>query len=206
MELHTPVDIKLHTKSRLLEIEFSGGENFKLSAEYLRTHAKSAEIRTSHIPVTGKADVNIENIEPQGTYGLRLFFDDGYDSGIYSWDTLFELGEHYDANWQAYLDALETHQLTRGHRSISDNETVRIKLLYFMDRLIKITQKEEELLELSKDITKVEDLLGFLRKRGFAWKRAFEEDAIQFTVNKEFAELFTLLEDGDEIAFVPKPK
>jgi DUF971 family protein/molybdopterin converting factor small subunit len=206
MELHTPVEIRLHTKSRLLEIEFSTGENFKLSAEYLRTHAKSAEIKTSEIPVAGKADVNIEKIEPQGTYGLRLFFDDAYDSGIYSWDTLFELGENYDSYWQDYLDALEKHHLTRGKRSNSDTGTIRLKLLYFMDRLLKITKKEEEELELPEEISKVEDLLALLRKRGFAWKRAFGEDSIQVTVNKEFAELFTVLEDGDEIAFVPKPK
>lgn len=206
MERHTPIDIKLHTKSRLLEIEFSNGENFKLSAEYLRTHAKSAEIKTAEIPPAGKADVNIEKIEPQGTYGLRLFFDDAYDSGIYSWDTLFELGEHQQAYWQTYLDALEKHQLSRGQRSTSGDGKIRLKLLYFMDKLVKITQKEEEELELPEGVSKIEDLLALLRKRGFAWNRAFEEDAIQFTVNKEFAELFTVLEDADEIAFVPKPK
>ena len=90
---HSPTEIKLHQKSKILEISFASGDNFKLPCEYLRTHARSAEIETAEQPVAGKADVNIERIEPQGNYALRLYFNDGYDTGIFSWDTLFELGE-----------------------------------------------------------------------------------------------------------------
>jgi len=72
-----------------------------------------------------------------------------------------------------------------------------------MDKLIKFTE-EEEALELPKDVKTAQDLLQLLRQRGHRWERAFENDAIQFTVNKEFAELFAVLEHGDEIALVPR--
>lgn len=75
MKEHHPIDINLHKKSHLLEAVFDTGENCKLSCEYLRTHAKSAEIKSSELPVAEKIDVNIDSIEPQGSYALRLFFD-----------------------------------------------------------------------------------------------------------------------------------
>ncbi len=202
---HNPIAINLHKKSRLLEISFDTGENYKLSCEYLRTHGKSAEITTSDIPVAGKINVNIKTIEAQGSYALRLFFDDGYDQGIYSWETLYELGEHYEQNWDQYLLSLEKHNLNRGESEKSHKGPAVIKILYFMDKLIQFTNEEEEL-ELPENISTVQDLLDLLCKRGNRWERAFNTDSIQFTVNKEFAELFTLLEHGDEVALIPKPK
>jgi len=206
MNEHNPIAIDLHKKSRLLEITFDTGENFKLSCEYLRTHAKSAEIKTSEIPVAEKIAVNIENIEPQGSYALRLFFDDGYDQGIYSWETLYDLGLNYEKYWAEYLQALDQHNLTRGEADRDHQGPLKVKVLYFMDKIIKFTEKEEEELELPKDVKTVQDLLALLRKRGGRWERSFEDDAIQFTVNKEFAELFTVLEHGDEIALIPRQK
>ena len=75
-----------------------------------------------------------------------------------------------------------------------------------MDKLIKFTKEEEEDFELPDEIKTVQELLALLRERGLRWQRAFQDDAVQFTVNKEFAELFTILEHGDEIAFVPRAK
>ena len=205
MNEHNPIEINLHQKSRLLEISFDTGENYKLSCEYLRTHAKSAEIKTSATPVAEKIDVNINSIEPQGNYALRLFFDDAYDQGIYSWDTLYDLGKNYEQYWADYLSLLQQHGLTRGEKPKTHEGRAQIKILYFMDKLIEFTQEEEEL-ELPEEVNTIGELLNILRQRGMRWERSFADDAIQFTINKEFAELFTILEQGDEIAFIPKAK
>lgn len=199
-----PTNINLHKKSRLLEIQFSDGQNFNLSCEFLRTQSKSAEVMSSDKPVYGKINVNIEKIEPQGEYGIRLFFDDGYDTGIFSWDSLYSLGADYQNVWDSYLEQLAKFNLQRGE---SDKKlSGKITLLYFMDKLIKITKSQEEVIELTENIRTVDNLLQSLRKRGLVWEREFAQDSMLFTVNKEFAELFTVLEDGDEIAFVPKAK
>ena len=203
---HKPTEIKLHQKSKILEIDFASGDNFKYPCEYLRTHAKSAEIETSDMPVAHKADVNIEKIEPQGNYALRLFFDDGYDTGIFSWDTLFELGRDYESNWNTYLAALEQHGLSRDSGSKNDDGKVKIKLMYFMTNMLKVTRKETEELELPESIKDVQSLLKLLRFKGKEWEPMFADDAVQVTVNKQFAELFTVLENGDEVAFVPVSK
>jgi DUF971 family protein/molybdopterin converting factor small subunit len=203
MTSHNPIEIKLHQKSHLLELSFDTGENYKLSCEYLRTHGKSAEITQTEQPVSGKINVNINSIEAQGNYALRLFFDDGYDQGIYSWETLYQLGHDYDKNWQRYLTLLKKYQLNRGQSDKIHNGPNIITILYFMDKLVEFT-KEQEQLELPETINTIQKLLEFLRTRGHRWQRAFSEQRIQFTVNKEFAELFTLLEHGDEIALIPK--
>jgi len=203
---HTPTEIKLHQKSKILEISFASGDNFKYPCEYLRTHAKSAEIETSEIPVAHKANVNIEKIEPQGNYALRLYFDDGYNTGIFSWGTLFELGQKYEANWNHYLQALEQHGLTRESGSKSKGGKIKIRLMYFMTSMLKVTRKETEEIELPESINDVQKLLKLLRFKGKTWEPMFADDAVQVTVNKQFAELFTVLEDGDEVAFVPVSK
>jgi len=112
-----PSEIKLHQKSRVLEISYESGENFKLDFEYLRVYTPSAEAR-GHGPgqetlQTGKRNVEIERIEPVGTYALRLVYSDGHDSGLYSWDLLYNLGAHHDELWQAYLEQLEKQGLSR---------------------------------------------------------------------------------------------
>ncbi|MFK5984142.1 MAG: gamma-butyrobetaine hydroxylase-like domain-containing protein [Pseudomonadota bacterium] len=204
MSITFPTNISLHKKSRLLEIQFNDGENFNLSCEYLRTHSKSAELQTNEIPVSGKININIDKIEPQGEYGIRLYFDDGYDTGIFSWDSLYDLGINYQTIWDKYLEKLEEFGLQRGE---NDKQfTGKIKVLFFMDKLIKLTKKEEEELELTDKIKTIEDLLAMYRKKGTIWQREFESDRMLFTVNKEFAELFTVIEAGDEIAFIPKAK
>jgi DUF971 family protein len=105
-----PTEINLRQKSRLLEITFDDGEHFEFTCEYLRVHSPSAEVR-GHAPgqevlQVGKADVNIEQIESVGTYAVRLYFDDGHDTGIYSWDWLHYLGKNQAKLWQEYLDKM----------------------------------------------------------------------------------------------------
>jgi DUF971 family protein len=113
MSKNTPIpkEINLHQKSRLLELTFDDGEHFELSCEYLRVYSPSAEVR-GHGPgeevlQVGKADVNIDKIEPVGTYAIQLYFDDGHDTGIYSWEWLYHIGKNHDRLWQEYLDKME---------------------------------------------------------------------------------------------------
>lgn len=106
-----PTDIKLHQKSRKLEIAFDDGSRFELPCEYLRTHSPSAEVR-GHGPgqevlQVGKENVNITGIEPVGNYAVVLKFDDGHDTGIFSWEYLHELGSKQDEYWASYLKRLE---------------------------------------------------------------------------------------------------
>lgn len=105
-----PTLIKLHKRSRVLEVAFDNGRRFRLPCEYLRVYSPSAEVR-GHGPgqavlQVGKKSVNISAIEPVGQYAVRLVFDDGHNSGLYSWDLLYELGINQDIYWQDYLRAL----------------------------------------------------------------------------------------------------
>ena len=106
-----PTEIKLHQQSRELEIAFDEGSVFKLPCEFLRVYSPSAEVR-GHGPgqevlQVGKKDVNIVRIEPIGTYAVALVFSDSHDTGIYSWDYLYELGRNYITLWDAYLKRME---------------------------------------------------------------------------------------------------
>jgi DUF971 family protein len=112
-----PSEIKLHQKSRRLELIYAEGESYALDFEYLRVYTPSAEAR-GHGPgqetlQTGKRNVDIEQIEPVGTYALRLVFSDGHDSGLYSWDMLYNLSKHHDELWQEYLTQIEKQGLSR---------------------------------------------------------------------------------------------
>ena len=112
-----PTDIRLHQVSRKLEIAFDDGSNFQLPCEFLRVQSPSAEVR-GHGPgqevlQVGKEDVNIVGIEPVGQYALKLTFSDGHDTGLYSWDYLYDLGLRQDELWQSYLDRLAAAGHTR---------------------------------------------------------------------------------------------
>src|SRR5712691_9970998 len=105
-----PTEIKLHQKSRVLEIEFADGKTFSLPCEFLRVYSPSAEVR-GHGPgqevlQVGKRLVEITHIEPAGSYAIQLSFSDGHDTGIYSWDTLYDLGLRQEEMWQHYLKRL----------------------------------------------------------------------------------------------------
>ena len=201
-----PTEIKLHQKSRLLEVAFSDGFRFQYPCEYLRVFSTSAEVKVMDRPVHGKERVNISQIEPQGSYAIRIHFDDGHDTGIFSWGTLYELGVNYDRHWQEYLDKLDRFGLARGEgRVTGDDGKVTIRVLYFIE-LAKISGKDEEELAIPESVTNVESLLAWLRRRGSAWKEPFAADRVQVTVNRQFAEPYTLVEHGDEVAIVPRPK
>jgi len=106
----TPVAIDLHRRSRELELQYEGGESYRLPCEYLRVYSPSAEV-LGHGPgqevlQTGKQNVGISEIKPVGNYALQLVFDDGHDTGLYSWDYLYQLCTEREARWQDYLDRL----------------------------------------------------------------------------------------------------
>jgi len=112
-----PTAITLHQKSRVMEIAFADGRSFRLPYEYLRVYSPSAEVR-GHGPgqevlQTGKRDVDIQSLEPVGSYAVQPRFSDGHDTGIYSWDYLYELGEGQEAKWSEYLARLQAAGASR---------------------------------------------------------------------------------------------
>lgn len=112
-----PTGINLHKLSRTLELEYAGGERYSLPCEYLRVYSPSAEVRGhgsgQETLQTGKLKVGISAINPVGRYALQLVFDDGHDTGLYSWDYLYELCTQQSQLWQAYLDRLAEAGATR---------------------------------------------------------------------------------------------
>lgn len=119
--------IKLHRKSRLLEVSFADGARHLLPCEYLRLFSPSAEMRGHGLPepmlAGGKRHVNIARIDPVGQYAVRLVFDDGHDSGLYSWGVLHELAINHERNWQRYLERLAEVGMSR------DSEVVKLAAL-----------------------------------------------------------------------------
>lgn len=119
LDKHTPIpsEIKLHQKSREMELTFTDGSNFRLSYEFLRVYSPSAEVR-GHGPgqetlQTGKRNVDITTVEQVGNYAIRPVFSDGHDTGIYSWDLLYQLGKNRDQLWADYLARLEAAGASR---------------------------------------------------------------------------------------------
>ncbi|MFA6040357.1 MAG: DUF971 domain-containing protein [Methylophilus sp.] len=111
-----PIDIKLHQASRLLEIKFNNQTECMISCEFLRVYSPSAEVRGHgagrEVLQVGKEDVNITAIEPIGHYAIKLTFSDGHDTGLYSWDYLYELAQNYQGLWLEYIGKLEA----AGHK------------------------------------------------------------------------------------------
>jgi DUF971 family protein len=106
-----PTEIKLHQRSRVLEIAFADGKSFRLPCEFLRVYSPSAEVR-GHGPgqevlQTGKREVEIARVEPVGQYAVQLHFSDGHATGIYSWDLLYDYGVNQDEMWRRYLKRVE---------------------------------------------------------------------------------------------------
>jgi DUF971 family protein len=115
-----PTELNFHRQSRVLEINFDDGAHFNLPCEYLRVFSPSAEVQ-GHGPgqrvlQIGKEEVNIERIEPIGNYAVCLHFDDGHNTGIYSWDSLYHLGVHHEDYWREYLDQLAAAGHARNAR------------------------------------------------------------------------------------------
>ena len=112
-----PTEIKLHQQSRLLEIEFDDGAHYQMPYEFLRVHSPSAEVRGhGHGQETlqvGKKEVGVREVSPVGSYAMKIVFDDGHDSGLYTWEYLDDLGRRQDELWQNYLKKLEAAGASR---------------------------------------------------------------------------------------------
>ena len=113
----SPTELRVSKDRRLLTVSFPADERFELSAEMLRVLSQSAEVQghspEQRVTVPGKRDATIIRIEPVGNYAVRIVFDDGHDTGIFSWGYLHELGQEKEARWQAYLDELAAKGLSR---------------------------------------------------------------------------------------------
>jgi DUF971 family protein len=110
LQIPPPTDLKYHKRSRELEVRFADGMNARLSAEFLRVHSPSAEVKGHSagegILVTDKETVGIKAIEPIGMYAVRLVFDDGHNTGLYTWSYLYEMSSERDRKWARYLERL----------------------------------------------------------------------------------------------------
>ncbi len=114
---HWPTELRLRQAEKRIDIDFDDGARFSLPAEYLRVESPSAEVQ-GHAPsqkqiVHGRRHVGIITLEPIGNYAVRIHFDDLHDSGLYSWQYLYELGAQQELRWQAYLEMLEDNGLSR---------------------------------------------------------------------------------------------
>jgi DUF971 family protein len=113
-----PTELRLRKDRKVLAVTFDNGENFELSAEYLRVRSPSAEVQ-GHSPserkvVAGKEAVQILELHPVGNYAVRLVFDDLHSTGIFSWEYLLELGQNREQYWQDYLAELKGSNLSRA--------------------------------------------------------------------------------------------
>jgi DUF971 family protein len=110
LRIPPPTELTLHRRSRDLTVRFADGMNARLSAEFLRVHSPSAEVKGhaagEGLLVTGKESVNIASIEPVGLYAVRIVFDDGHNTGLYTWAHLYELAAEHDRKWARYLERL----------------------------------------------------------------------------------------------------
>jgi DUF971 family protein/molybdopterin converting factor small subunit len=194
----TPTHIALHQQSRELEIHFSDGGQYHLPCEYLRVFSPSAEVKAAKNRgeiVRGKQDVNINSIEPMGSYAVRIIFDDGHDSGVYSWSTLKQLSEQHEDNWKQYQ-----HEASQLDDASSER---RVKVLFFVG-LVELLGTESLELELDDAIQNVSELIDNLIAKGEKWAQALDKQRLTITVNKQFSSLDQKLFDGDEVALVPK--
>ena len=195
-----PEELKLNRQARELHIRFDDGAQFVLPCEYLRVFSPSAEVKTARARgdlVTDKQGVNIERIEPYGTYAVRLYFSDGHDTGIYSWESLYQLGQDRQKNWQQYLIDLEQRNL-----STTEGRERAITILLFAALADKLGMKRLDVVLPSETAT-VAELLYWLRQRGDDWHEAIDPGRLTTTVNRQFAEPTTRLQNGDKVSLTP---
>ncbi len=195
----TPTELRLHTQRRVLEVAFDDGAHFELPCAYLRAFVPSADVKAARErgeAVRVDPEVNIRALHPVGSYAVRIEFDDGHHQGIFSWQTLYELGRDFDRNRPLYEAAVGAGGKCRSGAAGA------LRILYFAT-LAERLGREVETLEGGPPPRTVAELLARLRARGGAWREALAEEAVRVTVNKTFATPHTPLAPGDEIALVP---
>ncbi|MDH5648692.1 MAG: gamma-butyrobetaine hydroxylase-like domain-containing protein [Gammaproteobacteria bacterium] len=196
-----PVEIKLHQKSRMLEVVFDDGAHFQLPCEYLRVFSPSAEVKAMTNRgdiVKGKQNVNITTITPIGHYAVQLTFDDGHDTGVYSWETLYELGKNQQNNWSSYQKKLA------GVKSPEVSGPIRVRILYFVN-LPGELGLESEHTDVPDSVKTVKELIDWIKGRGEKWNKALSKHPLKITINKQFVDPEAIIRNNDEIALVPAP-
>ena len=192
-----PEELKLDRQARELHVRFDDGSQFVLPCEYLRVFSPSAEAKTARARgdlITGKQSVNIENIEPYGAYAVRLHFSDGHNTGIYSWESLYQLGQDHEKNWQQYRLDLEQ----RGRSAQGDGE--RVVTILFSGTLAEELEMERVDLSLPGETNTVAELLFWMRQQGDDWHELIDPRRLTLAVNGQPAEPATRLNDGDEVS------
>ena len=200
-----PTEINLHRKSRLLNVTFSDGTAFRFPCEYLRVHSRAAEEMSGGQPVVGKEKVNIDRIEPQGNYAIRIVFDDGHDTGAFSWETLYDLGINQEKYWQEYLERVKASGYERASDEAgpASSEEMTLNVLYFNYLVNKLGKQQEQVKVPRKLAADVDSFLKILARRKLERGYLLDPETVRVTVNRQFAEPFTRLEDGDEVGIVP---
>ena len=194
-----PTEINLHRKQHILEVTFDNGARFELPCEYLRVFSPSADAKAARARgeiITGKADVNIEQVAPVGHYAVQLIFSDGHDTGVYYWRTLYDLGQDFAANWARYQEHYKALEQERAQR------IPEIQILYFAT-LVDDLGRERETFALASWIHTLGDLMAILRTRGGPWVEALVDDRVTITRNRQFATSADRLYPGDEVSFTP---
>lgn len=198
-----PEELKLDRQARELHVRFDDGAQFVLPCEYLRVFSPSADAKTARARgdlIIGKQSVNIERIEPYGTYAVRLYFSDGHDTGIYSWESLYQLGQDYQKNWQQYLADLEQRNLSAAEGG------ERVVTLLLFAALAEELEMERVDVALPGETATVAEFLYWLRQQGDDWHEAIDPRLLTVTVNQQFAEPTTRLHDGDKVSLTPTYK
>lgn len=191
-----PTGIKLHKKSRYLEIIYPDGDTFNLPCEYLRAYSSAAEEKASQ-PVgsvlRGKKGINISAVNPVGSYALQIVFDDGHEAGIYSWPRLYDMAINLKRDWEDREQSVyDKDQDDQGKRTIT--------ILYF-SALAKRLGLESETITLPDEVVTIDDLIPWLMTRRGEWKKALS-GTLKITVNRRFVGMQDKIFDEDEIALV----
>jgi DUF971 family protein/molybdopterin converting factor small subunit len=191
-----PTGIKLHKKSRYLEIIYPNGDSFNLPCEYLRVFSPAAEEKVSRPKgsvLRGKKGINISAINPVGSYALQIIFDDGHETGIYSWARLYDMAINLKRDWEDRDQSkYDEDQDDRGERTIT--------ILYFA-ALAKRLGLESETITLPEEVVTIDDLIPWLMTRRGEWKKALS-GTLKITVNRRFVGMKDKIFDQDEIALV----
>lgn len=205
----TPTEIELQKKSNALKITFDDGSSFELPSRYLRMFSPAAEARIARDrgdEIVTTEDVHIKQIEPVGSYAVRLVFSDGHETGVYSWSTLYELGNLKARNWppENEIDKIgETGD--RAPDEIDDKDISQwrtINILYF-GTLVDQIERDREEVKIPPSVTTVQALIDWLAERGTYWDTAIRTNPVKVTINRQFAEAQAPITEGDEVAFVP---
>jgi DUF971 family protein/molybdopterin converting factor small subunit len=189
-----PTGIKLHKVSRYLEISYASGEKFNLPCEYLRAFSPAVDEKGSREmanKITVRKDVSISAINPVGSYAIQIVFDDGHETGIYSWARLYDMALNVKSDWEDRDKAAsEKHKHEQGERTIT--------ILYFAE-LENWLGLESETITLAEEVKTIDDLIPWLMTRRGEWEDALA-GTLKITVNRKFVGMADLIVDGDEIA------